>query len=216
MQKRLDRRRHDDLALVAVLAHGGEHLLDEERVSVGGLQNASPNVVGELRPAREPRDQQLAIVAGQSLEQDRCRVQLAAAPVRPQLEELGPGDAEQQDRSVSRPVGKMLDQIQEDRLGPLDVVEHQNLRPCRRPALDQLAERELRVAGRGADDLARLDADREQDLDERPVGDVLAVVEAAAAEDVGALACAGEELLGQPRLADARGPEQREHVTDAL
>ena len=150
LQKRLDRRRHGDLglvAIVAVLAQGGEHFLDEERVSVGGGQNASPNVVGELWPAREPRDQQLAVIAGQSFEENRGRVQLAATPVRSQLEELRPRDAEQQDRSVSRPVGKVLDQVQEDRLGPLDVVQHQNLWACGRPALDQLAEGELRVAG---------------------------------------------------------------------
>ena len=130
LQKRLDRRWHRDLAVVAVLAQGSEHFLDEERVSVCGGQNAAPYVVGELRPAREPRDQQLAIVTGQSLEEDRRRVQLAASPVGSQLEELGPRDAEQQDRRVSRPVGEMLDQVEEDRLGPLDVVQHQNLGSC--------------------------------------------------------------------------------------
>ena len=62
----------------------------------------------------------------------------------------------------------------------------------------------------------RLDPDREQDLDERPVGDVLAVVEAAAAQDVGGLARDGEELLRQPRLPDPRRAEQREHVADPL
>ena len=44
-------------------------------------------------------------------------------------------------------------------------------------------------AGRAADHLAGVDADRDQDLDERPVGDVLAVVDAAAAQHVGRLAC---------------------------
>ena len=42
--------------------------------------------------------------------------------------------------------------------------------------------------------LAGVDADRDQDLDERPVGDVLAVVDATAAQHVGRLSCGREEL----------------------
>ena len=174
------------------------------------------DVVGELRSARESRDQQLAVLAGERLEQDRRRVELAAAPAGSKLEQLGAGDAEEEDRRVAGPVGDVLDQVEEDGLGPLDVVEDEDLRPRRRPRLDQLAKGELRVRGRAADHLAGLDADREQDLDERPVGDVLAVVEAAAAQHVGGLAGDGEELLGQPRLADPGRPEQREHVAHAL
>ena len=160
----------------------------------------------ELRPAGEPRDQQLAVLDGERLEQDRRRIELAAAPAGPQLEQLGPGDAEQEDRCVPRPVGDVLDQVEEDGLGPLEVVEDDDLRPLRRARLDQLAEGELCVCGRAADHLAGVDADRDQDLDERPVGDVLAVVEAAAAQHVGASRRARQELLGQPRLADPAGP----------
>ena len=149
-------------------------------------------------PPGEPRDQQLAVLGGERLEQDRRRIELAAAPAGPELEQLGTGDAEQEDRRVARPVGDVLDQVEEDGLGPLEVVEHEDLRPLRRARLDQPAKRELRVGGRAADHLAGVDADRDQDLDERPVGDVLAVVEAAAAQDVGGLADGGQELLGQP------------------
>ena len=61
-------------------------------------------------------------------------------------------------------------------------------------------------AGEAADHLAGLDADREQDLDERPVGDVLAVVEAAAAEDVGALAGAPRNSSVSRDLPTPAGP----------
>ena len=146
--------------------------------------------------------------AGERLEQDRRRVQLAAAPTGPQLEQLRPGDAEQEDRCVARPVGDVLDQVEEDRLGPLDVVEDDDLRPLRRPRLDQLAKRELRLCGRAADHLAGVDADRDQDLDERPVGDVLAVVEAAAAENVGATPTAARNS------SVSRLPAHRLYVSD--
>ena len=100
LQERLDRRRHHDLRLAAVLAHHREHLLDEERVPVGGLQDSLAHVVGDLRPTGEPRDQQLAVLDGERLEQDRRRIELAAAPAGPELEQLGAGDAEQEDRRV--------------------------------------------------------------------------------------------------------------------
>ena len=56
------------------------------------------------------------------------RVQLAAAPAGAQLEQLGPRQTEDEQRRVARPVGDVLDQVEERRLGPLQVVE------ARRPA----------------------------------------------------------------------------------
>ena len=61
-----------------------------------------------------------------------------------------------------------------------------------------------------------LDADRDQDLDERPVGDALAVREAAAAQDVGRVADALEEVGDEARLADPGRPEQREEPARAV
>ena len=55
-----------------------------------------------------------------------------------------------------------------------------------------------------------LDADRDQDLDERPVGDPLAVREAAPAQDVGRVADALEEVGDEARLADAGRAEEGE------
>ena len=100
LQERLDRRRHHDLRLAAVLAHHREHLLDEERVPVGGLQDSLAHVVGDLRSTGEPRHQHLTVRDGERLEQDRRRIELAAAPAGPELEQLGAGDAQQEDRCV--------------------------------------------------------------------------------------------------------------------
>ena len=129
LEERLNRRRDDDLSLAAVLAHGGEHLLDEQRISVRGLQDPRSYVVRELCSAREPGDQSLAVLARERLEQDRGRVELAAAPVGPQLEQFRAGDAEEEDRCVARPVRHVLDQVEEDGFGPLDVVEYEDLGP---------------------------------------------------------------------------------------
>ncbi len=78
----------------------------------------------------------------------------------------------------------MLDEIDEDGLRPLQVVDDDDLRSLCGPCFEQPAERELRLGRRGADDRVGLDADRDQDLDEWPVGDPLAIGEAAAAQDV--------------------------------
>ncbi len=52
-----------------------------------------------------------------------------------------------------------------------------------------------------------------QRLDERPVGDALAVGDAATQRYVGAVPDPGEELADQPRLPDPRWPEHGDHLT---
>ena len=96
------------------------------------------------------------------LEQERGCVQLAAAPARSLVEELRARDAEEEDRRVAREVGDVLDEVDEDRLRPLQVVDHDDLRPLGCARLEQPAEGELRLGRRGADDGVRLDADRDR------------------------------------------------------
>ena len=170
----------------------------------------------ERRVRDEALDELRALVRAERLEQERRRVQLAAAPAGPHVEELGARDAEEEDRRVAREVGDVLDEVDEDRLRPLEVVDDDDLRPLGRPCLEQPAERELRLGRRRADHGVRLDADRDQDLDERPVRDPLAVREAAAAQDVGRVADALEEVRDEARLADPGRAEQREEPARAV
>ncbi len=67
---------------------------------------------------------------------------------------------------------------------PLQVVDDDDLRSLDRARLEQLAKRHPRLGGGRADDVLRLDPERHQHLDERPVRDLLAVREAAPAEHV--------------------------------
>ena len=110
----------------------------------------------------------------------------------------------------------MLHEVDEDGLGPLQVVDDDHLRPLHGPGFEQPPERELRLGRRRADHGVGLDADRDQDLDERPVGDPLAVREAAAAQDVRRVADALEEVGDEARLADPRGAEEREEPARAV
>ena len=72
-------------------------------------------------------------------------VELAAAPARPDVEQLGTRDAEQEDGRVAREVGDVLDEVDEHRLGPLQVVDHDDLRSLGGAGFEQPAKRELRL-----------------------------------------------------------------------
>ena len=89
LQERLDRRWHDDLA-----SPPSSLTIASISSMKSGLPSAACRILARtssasLRSAREPRDQQLAVLGGERLEQDRGRVELAAAPAGPQLEQLG-------------------------------------------------------------------------------------------------------------------------------
>ena len=136
-QEQVDRRRHGDVRQIldrsprtaleseeAVVDQHREHLLDEERVALGGLEDPVTRDLRDVGSPEEVVDELRRIVAGQRLKQDRGRVHLAAAPTGADLEELGPRDAQHQDRGIPRPVREVFDQVEERRLSPVDIVEH--------------------------------------------------------------------------------------------
>ena len=119
----------------------------------------------------------------------------------------------------------MLDQVEEGRLAPVQVVEDHHDGPLGRPSLEQLAKgpRDLlrgasggvvaEYRGERTDRLAGRD-ELLHDFGDRPVADPFAVGETAAADD--RRVHAAEELLRESRLADARGAEDREEVARAV
>ena len=99
-----------------------EHLLDEQRVAAGGLGQPGRRLGREARAAEQVRDQLGRRLRVEGLEQERRGVQLAAAPVRSRVEELRPRGAHQHDRRVARPVHDVVHDVEERRLGPVDVL----------------------------------------------------------------------------------------------
>ena len=96
----------------------------------------------------------------------------------PLLEQLGPRERDEHDRAV-REGGEVLDEVEQPRLGPVQVVERDDERPVGRDPLEQPPERPLDLLARAA---ASARADRDRDA----VGDLLAAL------DVG-------EARGEPR-----------------
>ena len=170
----------------------------------------------DLAPFRELVDEQLAVARRERLEKHRGCIELAAAPTWAKLEQLLTRNAQEEDRAVARQVGDVLDEVEEELLCPLDVVEHDDLGPLGGSRFQQLPKRELRLHGRAADHCLGLRTRGEQDLHQRPVGDVVAVGQAARAQHVGGVTHVRNELGHETRLSDAGGPEQREQMACAL
>ena len=138
----------------------------------------------------------------------------------------------EQDRSTSREIGDVLDELEEDRLAPLDVVEEADERLHNGIRLQQLAKRPgdlIRSGGRADVELAQHDLERVarglvredlssaellHDLHDRPVRDALPVRETPPLHH-SYVAQRAEELVNEPRLAHARRAENREEVARA-
>jgi hypothetical protein len=195
------------------IATGGEHrheLLHEQRVAAGDLHDAGAGFLADLG---QSLDQLSHLVFGQGLERDRL-----SAPAGALLHELRPCEAQKQHRRVARPVDEVLDQIEQRRLRPVDVLDDENERLLTGAPLERLPHRPEDLLGSSlGQHLGELlfGACFTEDLDERPVGDPLAVRKAAARER----RCVVEprdELPREPRLADARRPGRGDEAAATL
>ncbi len=212
-EQRVDRRRHGDLAVR--LPRELNHLLDEERIAAGGVSDPSNERFVAFR--EQAADKLIGLLAPERLQQHRRCVQLASAPTRPRVEQLRPPHAEQQDRRVPGEVCDVLDQVEERRLPPVDVVEDDHERQLRGGGLERLPHRPGGLRGRGRRiELAEEHRDRPlyplvaarlaellQDLDHRPVRDALAVGQAASAQHARVFD-GRKELRDESRLARRR------------
>ena len=214
-EQRLQRGRDDHLAVR--LAGHRQHLLDEERVAARRASDPLAQLAGDPL-----RDQLVDVLVAQGLEPERHRPGGAA------LGELRPRHAEQQDRCARGEERDVLDQVEERLLAPLDVVEDDHERPLRRSLLQRLAEgpgdllrrcRRLRLAEQRADRrrgglVRRQHVELLQHLDDRPVGDPLAVGQAAAADD--RRLDRRQSLRDEPGLADAGIADDRDQLAALL
>src|SRR5579864_8857592 len=145
-QERLDARRHEDL-VAASLTQQREHLLDEERVSLRGGSDPDAQIRLELLAVQEVVDELVDLARRERLERDGDRVASPRAPARTQLEQLRPRETDQHERRSGREVRHVLDELDERRLAPLHVVEHDYERLLVRARLEQLAYRPADLLG---------------------------------------------------------------------
>ena len=151
-----------------------------------------------------------------------------AAPVgtatsRTLLEQLRPGEEADNDRALSRQDGQRVEQVEQGRFGPVDVVDDHDERLLARGFGEEPGDRLRRLVPRRrslghAEQLrdpwwteraglagGALVADPGQladDLRDRPVGDALTVGEARSAQDRRPIGYPGRKLGDESRLAD--------------
>ena len=144
-----------------VVDHHRQHLFDEERIAFGRVGDSRLESLHKLGLANDVRDKLSALVRGERLQQGRGRVELPTSPLRSDVEELGPCHANEEHRSASRPVGDVFDTVEEDRLAPVDVVEHNDERSPTPEGFEEAHDR-----GEGVLDRSRrfLEPDRLEDV----------------------------------------------------
>jgi hypothetical protein len=129
---------------VAGLRHRGCELLDEERVpicdrgQVGGPLDALRGPAIGQPLSREPR--RVGGVERGQLQRRMCKQ--AAAPIWSPVEQLGTGEREHQHGEVAKTGRKLLDEVEERDVGPVQVLEHEQRRVVRRHRLDEASDRE--------------------------------------------------------------------------
>ena len=162
-EQRLDRRRDACSAVVALREHR-DHLLDEERVALGRLGDARARRASSGQSGRELGEQLRGLVVGQRLERERR----AAAQRGRSLEQLGPREAEEQDRRVAAPAGDVLERSRNVGSAQWTSSRHDDERTLARERLEQPADRPEESPPRSA---ARAAPTRREPLDDqRAVG----------------------------------------------
>jgi hypothetical protein len=225
-EKGLDRRGHPQLA--AVLCREGDHLLDEERVALGDLDDPVALAFGQLRLSEKVGDQHLRRALRERFQHQHHRARLGRGPRRPLLQKLRTSEADEEHRRVARPLREILDQVEKARLGPVDILEDEHEGALPREGLEEPPDRPegfLDPPARLGEADGCLDSKGDRvhvglspqrapefelthDLGERPEGDPFAVGQAAS-DQHGRRFFHGRAKLGaQARLAD---PGRAEH-----
>ena len=217
-------------------AHRDE-LLEEERVPLRRVHHLVASTFARRRVA-SAAEQAGRVGVGERLEPDDAAPSTGARPRRPPLEQVAAREADDQDRRPVRLRRDVLDEVEHRGLGPVDVVEGGDERaaagerleepahgPLRRPPRSRLPRcgptrrRRATPPPRGWESPApgaprsrrrRDAAEVVHDLDQRPVGDALAVGQAAADDDASPRPRRSPtNSFRMPRLADPGRAERR-------
>ena len=140
-QQGLDRRR-DRVGghIVALLREHRRHLLEKERVPFRCFRDPRPSLWRRAKLA----EQRFGFFGSQRVEDQGIRVRARVDPTGAKLEEIGAGDADEEERSAG-PTEQVLDHIEEGRSGPVDVLNEDDDRPPVGECLEQAPQRPRRL-----------------------------------------------------------------------
>ena len=132
------------------------------------LEDLAHELVGQ--PRHEPAHQLAHRPVGERVERERRRVSAGAPPPRPPLRDLRPGQSEHEDRMRPRPVEEVLDEVEEARIGPLQIFEDERDRPAVGEPLEEEPPGGEEILPVERSLLAERQQVREPGLDPRPLG----------------------------------------------
>ena len=133
-----------DRPVDAVLEHqpplGQEHPDRLDRVERDAVGPGDDRVAGVGGQAGHQPGQELAHrLDRERLEVDRGEAALAGAPVGPALEQLGPGQGQDEDRDAPGPLEQVVDEVEQARVGVVEVLEDHHDRAARGEPLEERA-----------------------------------------------------------------------------
>ena len=134
-----------------------------QRDAVRPLADRRPDLVGE--PRDEPAQQRLHRLVAERLERERGRATDPRPERRVPLAQLGPRERQHVDRVAPRPVEQVLDEVEERRVGPVQVLEQQHHRPGLRHALEEEAPGRVEIFAVGGDSVGEAEDVLEARLD---------------------------------------------------
>src|SRR5918912_3339036 len=112
-----------------------------KRFALRLLEHEVPHLLRQVVLGEERVRELLALGVRERLELDRRRADAPAAPAGPDVQELRPGETEDQQGDVSDPRGEVLDEVEQRILGPVDVLEDEDERLRLRELLGPRARR---------------------------------------------------------------------------
>ena len=131
----LDRRRNLDL--LGGLSVHRQHLFDEQRVSLGPIEDPGTSICGDGSIRGQRGHELLSFFRRERDEPDHGRSRARYPERRSTLDDFRTGDADEQNGDVFRKCGHVLDQVQHRRLRPMQVVHDEHecllLRKCMHP-----------------------------------------------------------------------------------
>ena len=117
-----------------------------ERIAVGTREDARPKLRGEHASLEVSGEKAPDVVVSKWADRDRGGIALAAGPARSSIQELGPRSRDDQDRHTRRPVGEVVDEVEQPVVRPLEILEDEHERPPLRDRLEQPPPRRERLA----------------------------------------------------------------------
>ena len=106
------------------------------------LEDLLAHLFGNLDVDEQPANKRFGVVFRQGTDDERGP---AVRPIRPELEQLLPGQAEDHHRDILRPAGEIFDEVEQRAIRPVQVLEDENEWFLLGQSLEEHPQRPLKV-----------------------------------------------------------------------